>query len=101
MNTIRVVDKFGVEQDFPRSIWDQLPKDKSGLKPVAPEEVKEVVEEVKPVAPEGGVGYPTDSAPSKEWTVDQLKEFASDNDISLGRARLEDAILKKIREAGF
>lgn len=40
--------------------------------------------------------YPADE-PNESWTVEQLKAFAKDNGIELGRARKEAAILKKIK----
>ena len=52
------------------------------------EEVEE--EESKP--------FPSDE-PSEAWTVEQLKAFADYNGITLGRAKKEAAILKKINEA--
>ena len=41
--------------------------------------------------------FPQDE-PNEGWTVEQLREFAEYNGISLGRAKKEAAILKKIRE---
>ena len=40
--------------------------------------------------------YPAD-APNATWTVEQLKAFAKDKGIELGRGRKEAAILKKIK----
>lgn len=49
-------------------------------------------EEVK----ENSKSYPSDE-PNKEWTVEQLKAYAKDNSIKLGRAKTEQAILKRIK----
>lgn len=109
MKSVSYIDTFGKENSMPQSLWDQLPEDKGGLKLIEPKEVKE--EKPKNSKPEEvekksqdekpeGVAYPTDSAPSEEWTVPQLEAYSKDNNIKLGRAKKEAAILEKIREAG-
>lgn len=40
--------------------------------------------------------YPSDE-PNEEWTVEQLKAYAKDNGVKLGRAKTEQAILKRIK----
>lgn len=103
MSNMIKVAREGVIDEMPESIWNQLPSDKSGwsLAVVVPEEVvKPKVKKEPVVVPEEGVAYPTDSAPNADWTVGQLRKYASDNSISLGRTRTEDKILEKIRKAG-
>jgi hypothetical protein len=41
--------------------------------------------------------YPSDE-PSEDWTVEQLKAYAKDHDIKLGKAKKEASILKRILE---
>ena len=55
-------------------------------------------EEVKAKEAEESKPFPSDE-PSEAWTVEQLKAFADYNGITLGRAKKEAAILKKINEA--
>lgn len=56
------------------------------------------VNEVAEVKEGASKSYPSDE-PNKDWTVEQLKDFASDNGIKLGRAKTEDSILKAIKRA--
>lgn len=108
MEIIRYIDLSGNENSMPRSIWNELGDNKGGLRLAKPQddEPEDTDNQQEPVnnpvslVQQGGVAYPTDQPPSKEWTVPQLVAYAKDNTINLGRAKREDAILKAIQKAG-
>lgn len=54
----------------------------------------ELVEAVK--EQEESKSYPSDE-PNEDWTVEQLRAYAKDNGIKLGRSKTEEAILRRIK----
>ncbi len=57
-----------------------------------------LIGEVEEVIEAEADSFPQD-APNKDWTVKQLRDYASMNGIKLGRAKSEDAILNAINRA--
>lgn len=65
-------------------------------KTVPYEEYRKVVNELQALKASGSVPEPD---PFSQMTVEELKTFAEENDISIGNASSQSGIAKKIREA--